>query len=81
MSLSNFGSGSGRVLVSGQTLTALTDPYQLCLEDMPMKVIWTSLSHCFSDFSLTFDKLKRALAIIITFFIVFSYMYLSKMNV
>jgi len=51
--------------------SSLTDTYWLCLEDMPMKVMWTSLSHCFSDFLKAFDELKRAFAIVIAFLCLF----------
>jgi len=43
---------------------SLTDLYRLCIEGMHMKFMWTSLSHCFSDFPKAFDKLMRALVIV-----------------
>jgi len=45
-----------------------------------MKVMWTHLSYYFFDFSKAFDKLKRELAILIVFFIVFSYLCFFEMH-
>ena len=42
--------------------------------------MWIVLLYCFSDFSKASDKLKRELAIIVAFSIMFSYMCLFEMH-
>jgi len=51
------------------------NPFNAYLVNMPRKIMWTIFfSHSF-DFSNTFDKFKRALDIIDTIVLVFSYLH------
>jgi len=46
---------------------------------MPKSIVLLSLPHYFADYSKAFDKLKRALRIIIVFIFMFSYQQLFEL--
>ena len=39
------------------------DPYYVCLEDLPRKVMWTTFFNPSYDFSMGFEKAKRILIV------------------
>jgi len=49
------------------------DPYCAHLEDMPRKIEWTTFFDYYFDFSMAFDKFKRALSLFVPSLLVFSY--------
>ena len=57
------------------------DPYYFYLEDMPKSIVLSSLPHYSADYSKAFDKLKRALCILIFFIFMFSHWHLFEMYV
>jgi len=48
---------------------------------MPRKIKWTTFFDHIFDFSMAFDKCKRALTTFTSFLFVFSYLRHSKMHV
>jgi len=58
------------------------DPLSWCayLEDMPVKILWsTFVDHTF-NFSMEFDEFKRPLTLVAPSFLVFSYSHHFKMH-
>jgi len=51
-----------------------TDPYCVCLEDLPRKVIWTTFFNHSCNFSKTFSKVKRILIIFSVILVIASYL-------
>jgi len=49
------------------------DPYCAYLEDVPIKVMWSTFFDQASDFSMLFDKFKMPLTLLVPFLVVFSY--------
>jgi len=39
------------------------DPYCVCLEDLPRKIMWITFFNPSYDFSMAFDKVKRILVV------------------
>ena len=57
------------------------DPYCVYLKDMPRKIVWgTFFDHVF-NFSIAFDKCKRAMIFFTMILLVFSYAHPLEMNV
>ena len=56
------------------------DPYWAYLEDLPRKVMWNNFFNHSFDFSMAFDKFKRALTLFATFLLVLSYLHHFKMH-
>ena len=56
------------------------DPYCAYLEDLPRKIMWSTLFDHTFDFSIAFDEFKRPLTLFAVSFVVFSYSHHSKMH-
>jgi len=56
------------------------DPYYAYLEDMPRKFGWTTFVEYDFDFSMAFDKFKRALTLFATSLLLFSYLHHFEMH-
>jgi len=56
------------------------DSYSLYLESMPLKIIFITAFTSFTDFSKAFDKLKRALTIILAFLFKCFYLHHSDLH-
>ena len=54
--------------------------YYFYVEDMPKSIVLSSLPYYSIDYSKAFDKLKRALCIIIVFVFMFSYKHLFELH-
>ena len=50
------------------------DPYCICLEDLPKKVMWTTFFNHSYDFSMVFAKIKRILTLFGVIFCIASYL-------
>jgi len=51
---------------------ASLDPYYTYLEDVPRKIMWSTLFHHAFDFFMAFDEFKRPLTLFAQSFLVFS---------
>jgi len=49
------------------------DPYYVCLEDLPRKIIWSTFFNPSYDFSKAIDKVKRILVVFGVIFVISSY--------
>jgi len=58
---------------------ASIDPYCVCLEDLPRKIMWTTFFNHSYDFSMVFDKVKRILILFDVIFIIASYLLFSEL--
>ena len=56
------------------------DPYCAYLADSPRKIMWSTFFDRDSDFSMAFDKFKRALTLFAISLLVFSYLYHFEMH-
>jgi len=56
------------------------DPYCTYLEDMPRKIEWTTFFDYYFDFSMAFDKFKRALTLFVPSLLAFSYSHYFEMH-
>ena len=56
-------------------------PYYTYLEDVPRKIMWSTLFHHAFDFFMAFDEFKRPLTLFAPSFLVFSYSHNSEMHV
>jgi len=55
------------------------DPYCICLEDLPRKIMWSTLFNPFYDFSKAIDKVKRILIAFGVIFVISSYLLFSEL--
>jgi len=56
------------------------DPYYAYLEDMPRKIEWTTFFDYYFNFSMAFDKFKKALTLFATSLLVFYYLHHFEMH-
>ena len=55
------------------------DPYCVCLEDPPTKIMWTTFFNHFYDFYMAIDKVKRIFIIFGVILVISSYLLFSNL--
>jgi len=55
------------------------DPYYVCLDDLPRKIMWTTFFNPSYNFSKPIDKVKRILVVFGVIFVISSYLLFSEL--